>query len=108
MNTSHPKYHFKRAIRPFSYSVAIITVGLGILLASTLSQAELIPNAFLLMIAGLFLQAGVNLINDYTDLANTKIFPTLTEDDIHHIRTNNKVGWMRQAYFYLDWPFLVA
>lgn len=61
-------YHFKHAIRPFSYSVAIAACGLGTLLALQAGYGNLWL-ALLIIGAGVLIQAAVNLINDYADLA---------------------------------------
>ncbi|MBV0933101.1 prenyltransferase [Marinobacterium weihaiense] len=61
------KYAFRRALRPFSFPVALITCMIGILLAAL--QGPINPFAALLVLAGgLLLQAGVNLINDHADI----------------------------------------
>lgn len=62
------KYLFWRALRPFSFSVAIVVCLTGILAAIADTQINLFI-ASLILIAGLLLQAGVNLINDYSDLS---------------------------------------
>lgn len=61
------KYRFRHALRPFSFSVALVVCLTGILAA----YAETTPStvhAVLILLGGLLLQAGVNLINDYSDL----------------------------------------
>lgn len=61
------KYRFIRALRPFSFPVALTTCLIGI--TAAWREGALIPlNALLVMTGGLLLQAGVNLINDYSDL----------------------------------------
>lgn len=61
------KYRFSRALRPFSFPVALTTCLIGI--TAAWRDGMLIPlNALLVVIGGLLLQAGVNLINDYSDL----------------------------------------
>ncbi len=62
------RYSFLHALRPFSFPVAVTTCLIG--LTTAWQAGELIPlNAVLVLIGGLLLQAGVNLINDYSDLA---------------------------------------
>ncbi len=62
------KYYLLRALRPFSFSVALVVCSTGILAACQEGHCDPLL-ASLLLIAGLALQAGVNLINDYADLA---------------------------------------
>jgi len=62
------KYLFRQALRPFSFSVALVVCLTGILAANTVEQINLFI-AVLILAAGLLLQAGVNLINDYSDLS---------------------------------------
>ena len=62
------KYRFVRALRPFSYSVALITCGLGITLSFVRDHGDFV-RALLVMLAGLLLQAASNLANDHADLA---------------------------------------
>lgn len=61
------KYRFLRALRPFSFPVAIIACLIGVLAAREegIWQPYLV---ILILSAGILLQAGVNLINDHTDL----------------------------------------
>ena len=62
------KYRLARALRPFSFGVALTTCLIGI--TAAWQQGQLIPlNAVLVLLGGLLLQAGVNLINDHSDLA---------------------------------------
>ena len=90
---SHPKYHFKKALRPFSLPVALVTCGLGIATASNF-QALNINIVFLILLAGIFLQTGVNLINDHTDIKNPLILKQLSKKDISNIVFNYKIGWL--------------
>ena len=61
------QYKFLKALRPFSLVVAIVSCGLGILIAwNDGFQNSLI--AFLIMLGGILAQAGINLINDIEDL----------------------------------------
>ncbi len=60
------KYTLKRALRPFSYSVAIITCGLGVLLAYRDGLGDDL-RAMAVMVAGILLQVAVNLLNNHSD-----------------------------------------
>ncbi|KEA63225.1 1,4-dihydroxy-2-naphthoate polyprenyltransferase [Marinobacterium lacunae] len=67
MNTIQNKYTFLHALRPFSFGVAVTTCLIGI--TAAWQEGVLIPlNALLVVIGGLLLQSGVNLINDYSDI----------------------------------------
>lgn len=62
------KYRFSKALRPFSFPVAMIACLVGV----SVAYAEGIWNplaVLLIMLAGILVQAGVNLINDYADLS---------------------------------------
>jgi len=61
------KYSLGRALRPFSFSVALITCLVGIVSASDLPDFSY-TTAVIIIVAAVLLQAGVNLINDYADL----------------------------------------
>lgn len=61
------KYRFTKALRPFSFPVAIIACLVGIVAAYADGVWQPISVA-LILVAGVLLQAGVNLINDHTDL----------------------------------------
>lgn len=61
------RYRFARALRPFSLVVGLVSCGLGVALALSLGDGPLWAAA-LTLLAGLLAQAGVNLINDHTDL----------------------------------------
>ncbi|WP_428033505.1 prenyltransferase [Amphritea sp.] len=61
------KYSLGRALRPFSFSVALITCLVGIVSASELPGFSYLA-ALMIMVAAVLLQAGVNLINDHADL----------------------------------------
>ncbi|MEE4276942.1 MAG: prenyltransferase [Halieaceae bacterium] len=60
------------ALRPFSLIVAIATCSLGILLAWSAGPVSVGVSAAVLL-AGLLLQAGVNLINDHADIERLSI-----------------------------------
>ena len=61
------KYRLIRALRPFSYSVALVTCSLGIVLAYHQGNGST-PRAVLVILAGLLLQAATNLANDHADI----------------------------------------
>ncbi len=86
-----PHYRFLKALRPFSLVVAIVSCGLGILIAwNDGFQNSLI--AFWIMLGGILAQAGINLINDIEDL------PLIPYDHAQHtlikgmINRNKKAG----------------
>ncbi len=62
------KYRLIRALRPFSYSVALVTCSLGIALAYHQGNGRAL-RAVLVVLAGLLLQAATNLANDRADIA---------------------------------------
>jgi len=90
---SHPKYHFKKALRPFSLPVALVTCGLGIAAANSFQTLD-IKIVFLILLAGMLLQTGVNLINDHADIKNPLTLKLLNQKDISNIAFNYKVGWL--------------
>lgn len=61
------KYAFMRALRPFSFPVALVTCLIGILLAALQGPINLFA-ALMVLMGGVLLQAGVNLINDHADI----------------------------------------
>lgn len=61
------QYTFLKALRPFSLAVAIVSCGLGILIAWN-DGFQNITSAILIMLGGIFAQAGINLINDIEDI----------------------------------------
>ena len=61
------KYRLAKALRPFSYSVALATCGLGIALAYSHGLGDGI-RAALVIFAGILLQAASNLANDHADI----------------------------------------
>lgn len=61
------KYSLLTALRPFSFSVAVITCLVGIV-SSTGATPLNLGLAVIVLLAAVVLQAGVNLINDYSDL----------------------------------------
>lgn len=83
------KYQFWRALRPFSFSVALVVCLTGVLAAySDGYHSPFI--AGLIIIAGLLLQAGVNLINDYSDLQD--LASQIDTSTATQIRKNFRVG----------------
>lgn len=85
------QYNFLKALRPFSLSVAVVSCGLGILIAWNQGYQHL-GIAFWVMLGGILAQAGINLINDIEDL------PLIPSDHADHtlvkkmIVRNLKVG----------------
>ncbi|MGY0216028.1 UbiA family prenyltransferase [Endozoicomonadaceae bacterium StTr2] len=65
--SSPEKYRLGRALRPFSYSVALIVCGLGVALAWAHDQGD-IARSIVVVLTGVLLQAAVNLFNDHADL----------------------------------------
>ncbi len=61
------KYRLVRALRPFSYSVALVTCGLGTVMAYQQGNGNGL-RALLVTLAGLLLQAACNLANDHADI----------------------------------------
>jgi 1,4-dihydroxy-2-naphthoate octaprenyltransferase len=72
------------ALRPFSLVVALATCCLGITLARLDGYSDSLLS-LLVLSAGLLLQAGVNLINDYPDLAH------------HRFNDQQRAGIVRNA-----------
>ncbi len=68
---THDKYSLRRALRPFSFSVALITCLVGIMSAAGVPEFSY-PVALLVLAGALLLQAGVNLINDHADLSRLR------------------------------------
>ncbi len=58
---------FNQSLRPFSLVVALVSCGLGVALALLAGYGDAV-RATVIVLAGLLLQAGVNLINDQSDL----------------------------------------
>lgn len=85
------QYSFIKALRPFSLVVAVISCGLGILIAWK-SGYQNTHYAIWIMLGGILAQAGINLINDIEDL------PLIPNDHARHtmiksmINRNTKVG----------------
>ncbi len=67
LQSTPESYAFLAALRPFSLVVAFVSCGLGILLAVPQGPVET-GLALAVMLGGLLLQCGVNLINDREDL----------------------------------------
>jgi len=84
------KFSLVRALRPFSLVVAIISCGLGILLAwqDGFTNTTL---ALLVTGAGILAQAGINLINDVEDLPSIENTPAAASA-VAMIRRNRNVG----------------
>ncbi|SMR73167.1 1,4-dihydroxy-2-naphthoate octaprenyltransferase [Marinobacterium sediminicola] len=86
------KYAFFRALRPFSFPVALVTCLIGILLAAQQQWIDPVE-AVMVLIGGVLLQAGVNLINDHADI---KLLRQQSQDGrrIEAIRRNFRVGML--------------
>lgn len=89
---TNPKYRFTVALRPFSLPVALVTCSLGVTAAMQLQTIDTLT-ALLVLLAGLLLQAGVNLINDHADLKNPVSIQQLSTTDITRITHNYHFGW---------------
>lgn len=82
------KYCFLKALRPFSFSVALMSCGLGVTLAYQDDYGDAI-RAVLVMVAGVLLQAATNLFNDYADIHYWQDKATVLADCVvHRIRMN--------------------
>ncbi|WP_169828924.1 prenyltransferase [Marinobacterium jannaschii] len=80
------KYCLRRALRPFSFSVALITCLTGILTAAADGFGD--PLRILAVLCGgVLLQAGVNLINDYSDLDALR-----QPDAVQQVQRNFRLG----------------
>lgn len=82
------QYTFLKALRPFSLAVAIVSCGLGILIAWN-DGYQNITNMILIMFGGILAQAGINLINDIEDIPlirndhkNSTIIKTMIYDNV--------------------------
>ncbi|MFN3881414.1 MAG: prenyltransferase [Nitrincola lacisaponensis] len=88
--TSLDKYRFSRALRPFSFPVAVIACLVGVVAAYAEGYWQPL-NVALILMAGVLLQAGVNLINDYADL------PLLTSTDAMQDRARQSIRFNFRA-----------
>ncbi len=82
------KYNFGTALRPFSFPVALMACGTGISLAWVQGYHSVLALLGILL-GGVLLQAGVNLINDFSDLTQVK---GLSPTQQAAIRRNFKLG----------------
>ena len=87
------KYSFRRALRPFSFTVALVICLTGIASAAV-SSAFSSFSAALVLAGGLLLQAGVNLINDYADR--------------HQLETNNANAANLRAMIRIEQNFRIG
>ncbi|WP_067868670.1 prenyltransferase [Neptuniibacter marinus] len=107
------RYRFSRALRPFSFSVAFIVCLTGIVAAYREGFSDPL-NAFLILLAGLLLQAGVNLINDFSDL--TFLSGPQYQTVHRQIKINFRIGLccfliascIGVYFIYLSGPFLLV
>ncbi len=85
------QYSFLKALRPFSLVIAVISCGLGVVIAWNQGfQNSTI--AFWILVGGILAQAGINLINDIEDLPlipNTHAKHTVIKNMINR---NTKAG----------------
>ncbi|MCW8826061.1 MAG: prenyltransferase [Gammaproteobacteria bacterium] len=81
------KTRFIRALRPFSFVVAVSSCLLGVVLAYV-DGAQNIYLGALLVVTGLILQSAVNLINDYSDRENREY----STEQRERIIRNMKIG----------------
>lgn len=79
------QYSFVKALRPFSLVVAVISCGLGILIAWN-DGFQSVSIALLIMLGGILAQAGINLINDIEDL------PLIPDDHANQIMIKNMIN----------------
>ena len=87
-NISKDKYKFIHALRPFSFAVALVACGAGVSLAWVEGWHN--PTSILLVfVGGMLLQAGVNLINDYSDLSEKN---RLQSTQVDAIQRNFRIG----------------
>ncbi|KXG77894.1 prenyltransferase [Thermotalea metallivorans] len=61
-----------KALRPFSFTIAFISCLLGIVLAWREGYADF-HKAFLIILSGILLQSGVNLVNDFFEFKQGKL-----------------------------------
>lgn len=87
-NIRKDKYKFTQALRPFSFAVALIACGAGVSLAWADGGQNLL-NIALVLLGGVLLQAGVNLINDYSDISDHY---NLGIDQVAAIKRNFRIG----------------
>ncbi|GGO82968.1 hypothetical protein GCM10011348_25590 [Marinobacterium nitratireducens] len=90
MNTG--KYAFRRALRPFSFPVALVTCLIGIVQARLLQPVHPF-DAALVLLGGVLLQAGVNLINDHADIRQLRVGAG-HESVVRAIRRNFRAGML--------------
>ncbi|WP_419835470.1 prenyltransferase [Endozoicomonas atrinae] len=82
------KYRLVRALRPFSYSVALVTCGLGVVLAYQQGNGNEL-RALLVILAGVLLQAACNLANDHADIVLWRKQPgELSRQVVRQIKIN--------------------
>ncbi|WP_194842646.1 prenyltransferase [Endozoicomonas sp. OPT23] len=91
-NLNPDKYRFFTALRPFSFSVALICCGLGIAIAFARGEGDWL-RAIDIILCGLLLQAAANLANDYADIQFWKDSGHPDEDHvIKQIKSNFKLA----------------
>ncbi len=97
------KTRFLSALRPFSLVVALAGCGLAASLAWQDGYRTPLPIA-LVMLAGLLLQAAVNLVNDHGDLHR----PGFDAAQRRRIRRNARIGWLLFALVMVIGLYLVS
>lgn len=71
-----------KALRPFSFTIAAVSCGLGIALAAR--DGVLVPwQGALVFVAGILLQAGVNLVNDFFEFKTDRLDNKQAELGVH-------------------------
>ncbi len=104
MSAARPdKTRFLSALRPFSLVVALAGCGLAASLAWQDGYRTPLPIA-LVMLAGLLLQAAVNLVNDHGDLHR----PGFDAAQRRRIRRNARIGWLLFALVMVIGLYLVS
>ncbi|QEQ97401.1 prenyltransferase [Neptunomonas concharum] len=88
--THSSEYNFLKALRPFSFAVALIACSSGITVAWLEGEQDLL-RIVLVLVGGVLLQAGVNLINDYADIS---LKSELSSSQIASILKNYRIGLM--------------
>lgn len=91
MEAVQDKYRLLKALRPFSYSVAIGACSLGVIWALRQDVGSWWLGV-VIVLTGVVLQAGVNLVNNQADTADSALGTELSVIDREAIRTHYKIG----------------
>lgn len=89
--SSQKSFEFWAALRPFSLVVALVSCGLGVRLAEPQDVLH-VALAGAVMVTGLLLQCGVNLINDRADLRLLSGSAQEVDSARRHIQSNFRTG----------------